>query len=250
MNIYQRLAAAMAEVTYIQKEKKQGMRYTIVSHDAVTAKVRPVLLKHGIVYHPIDLEAEQTGNRTQVRLAVRFVNIDDPADSFVVPSLGYGIDDQDKGPGKAISYAVKYALLKALGLETGDDPEYDQETPHDPFVRPANDPPPGEVVPSTRYGKHVTEGLSQVPSASRPSGWEDACAIVKDVKDYAQLQIGLDKPFMKNTVSAWSNHWIRTFYDKNVLPKVAEFRDTETALDLQKRIYAKYPLEQTREAAE
>ena len=36
-NIYQRIAAAMAEVDYIQKEKKNGMRYSIVSHDAVTA---------------------------------------------------------------------------------------------------------------------------------------------------------------------------------------------------------------------
>ena len=136
MNIYQRLAAAMADVTYIQKEKKQGMRYTIVSHDAVTAKVRPALLKHGIVYHPIGLEFDQVGNRTEVCLAVRFVNIEDPADFFDVPSLGYGIDDQDKGPGKAISYAVKYALLKALGLETGDDPDLDQEVTYSPPGEP------------------------------------------------------------------------------------------------------------------
>ncbi len=47
MNIHQRLAKAMEAVTYIQKEKKAGMRYSIVSHDAVTAKVRPALLaKH------------------------------------------------------------------------------------------------------------------------------------------------------------------------------------------------------------
>jgi hypothetical protein len=39
-NIHQRLHAAMGEVDYIQKEKRQGMRYSIVSHDAVTAKVR------------------------------------------------------------------------------------------------------------------------------------------------------------------------------------------------------------------
>jgi len=42
-----------------------------------------------------------------------------------VPTFGYGIDPQDKGPGKAMSYGVKYGLLKALGLETGDDPERD-----------------------------------------------------------------------------------------------------------------------------
>ena len=38
-NIHQRLAAVMADVTYIQKEKKKDMQYSIVSHDAVTAKV-------------------------------------------------------------------------------------------------------------------------------------------------------------------------------------------------------------------
>jgi hypothetical protein len=42
-------------------------------------------------------------------------------------SFGYGIDDQDKGAGKAMSYAVKYALLKTLGLETGDDPDENQD---------------------------------------------------------------------------------------------------------------------------
>jgi hypothetical protein len=123
LNVHQRLAAAMGDVDYIQKEKKQGMNYTIVSHDAVTAKVRPVLLKHGIVYYPVRCEHLHNGNRAECSLTVRFVNVDQPTDFFDVPTFGYGIDPQDKGPGKAMSYAVKYALLKALGLETGDDPD-------------------------------------------------------------------------------------------------------------------------------
>lgn len=123
LNVHQRLAAAMAEVDYIQKERKQGMSYTIVSHDAVTAKVRPVLLKHRIVYYPVRCDHTHNGNRAECAMTVRFVNIDEPSDFFDVPSFGYGIDTQDKGPGKAMSYAVKYALLKALGLETGDDPD-------------------------------------------------------------------------------------------------------------------------------
>lgn len=131
MNIYQRLAKVMGEVDYIQKEKKQGMRYSIVSHDAVTAKVRPILLKHGIVYHISDLWYEQVGNRTQVRLVVTFVNVDEPMEKIDSHSIGFGIDDQDKGAGKAISYAVKYALLKTLGLETGDDPDENQEAVFD-----------------------------------------------------------------------------------------------------------------------
>lgn len=129
LNIHQRLANAMGDVDYIQKEKKQGMNYSIVSHDSVTAKVRPVLLKHGIVYYPVRCDHVHNGNRAECSMTIKFVNIDDPMDFFEVPTFGYGIDAQDKGPGKAMSYAVKYSLLKALGLETGDDPD-DQSVEH------------------------------------------------------------------------------------------------------------------------
>lgn len=128
--LLQRINAVQREVDYIQKEKKQGMRYSIVSHDAVTAKTRPLLVKYGVVYYPISITSEQVGNRTQMHMVVRFVSVDDAADFMDVHSVGYGIDDQDKGPGKAESYAVKYALLKALGLETGDDPDQDQDVIH------------------------------------------------------------------------------------------------------------------------
>jgi hypothetical protein len=125
LNLHQRMAAVMREVTYIQKETKQGMQYKIVSHDKVTAKVRPALLANGVIYYPIRCDTAQNGNRTECNMTVRFANIDDPQDFIDVESCGHGIDTQDKGPGKAQSYAVKYALLKALGLETGDDADHD-----------------------------------------------------------------------------------------------------------------------------
>jgi hypothetical protein len=129
-NVYQRINAVMQKVSYIQKEQKRGMQYSIVSHDKVTALLRDHFVEEGLAYHPVGISASQDGNRTQVQLTVRFVNVDNPEDFFDVPSLGYGIDQQDKGPGKAISYAVKYALLKTFGLETGDDPDEDQATKH------------------------------------------------------------------------------------------------------------------------
>lgn len=138
-NIHQRLAEVMESVTYIQKERKQGMQYTIVSHDVVTAKVRPALLAAGIVYYPVRCEHTHNGNRAECGMTIRFVNIDDPSDFFDVQTFGYGVDGQDKGPGKAMSYAVKYALLKALGLETGDDADHDNvdhskdDPAHPPF---------------------------------------------------------------------------------------------------------------------
>ena len=141
-NIYQRLAQAMGKVSYVQKSKGGGLQYSVVTHDAVTAKVRPALLEAGIVYFPQQMEHVQNGNRTEVSLVVRFVNIDQPEDYIEVPALGYGIDQQDKGPGKAVSYAVKYALLKALGLETGDDPDLQQDVKHEQFA------PDGSKIPT------------------------------------------------------------------------------------------------------
>lgn len=163
-NIYQRLAAVMDEVSYIQKERKTGMNYTIVSHDAVTAKVRPALLKHGIVYHPVRCEHTHNGNRAECAMTVRFVNVDAPTDFFDVPTFGYGIDPQDKGPGKAMSYAVKYALLKALGLETGDDPD-EHSVDHSP-VDPARKPSADAI-------QHACESLSAA------DGMEQLAAIWK-----------------------------------------------------------------------
>lgn len=129
-NIHQRIAAVMQAVTYIQKERPNGMKYTIVSHDKVTAKVRPALLQEGVIYYPTRCDHTQNGNRAECSLTLRFVNIDTPEDYIDVQTFGYGVDSQDKGPGKAMSYAVKYALLKALGLETGDDADHD-DIPHE-----------------------------------------------------------------------------------------------------------------------
>ncbi|UQS94860.1 hypothetical protein Pam1_40 [Pseudanabaena phage Pam1] len=156
-NIAQRINAAMADVDYIQKEKKSGMNYSIVSHDAVTAKVRPILHKHGIVYYPRDMQVEQNGNRTQAVFQVRFENIDDRSDFIDVATFGYGVDPQDKGPGKAMSYGVKYALLKVLGLETGDDPDevQDAKADHKP-----------EVVTITEEQRHDLQTLIEATGSN------------------------------------------------------------------------------------
>lgn len=114
----------MKAVSYVQKEdKKVNNQYTFVSHDAVTAKVRPFLIEHGIVMTTDVKEVKQDGNRTEAYVVLRFVNIEKPEDYIAITCFGFGIDPQDKGPGKAVSYAVKYGILKTLCLETGDDPE-------------------------------------------------------------------------------------------------------------------------------
>lgn len=155
-NIHERLLAVMGKVDYVQKDKKidAGNRgYMVVTHDAVTAKVRPALVAEGVVYYPQNLKYEQDGNRTQVCLEIHFVNASDPTDRVAVPTFGYGIDSQDKGPGKAVSYAVKMALLKALGLETGEDADDNTNVEH----IPARKNPPGRSKAVTDVRAAVRE---------------------------------------------------------------------------------------------
>jgi len=124
LNIHQRINAVMKKLDYVQKEnKKVNNQYTFVSHDAVTAAVRVHLVDEGIVVIPSVTNHIQDGNRTEVDLQVDFVNIDKPEDKVSINVFGYGVDQQDKGPGKAFSYAKKYAFLQLFALETGDDPE-------------------------------------------------------------------------------------------------------------------------------
>lgn len=197
-NIHQRLAAAMRKVSYIQKEQKKGMNYTIVSHDAVTAKVRPVLLDEGIVYYPIRCDHSQNGNRAECGMTVRFVNVDEPSDFFDVQTFGYGVDTQDKGPGKAMSYAVKYALLKAMGLETGDDAEHesiehsreDPATPRDPedmtqrIVKALEAAEALPKVNSIRYSGHFKDHVEWV-AKDHP----DHAKRIKDAEDKALRRV-------------------------------------------------------------
>ena len=140
-NIHQRLHAVMQEVAYVQKDRKIGT-YMVVTHDAVTAAVRPSLVKNGVIYYPQNMIHTQDGNRTEVHLDLVFANVNNPSDCVAVPTFGYGIDAQDKGPGKAVSYAVKMALLKALGLETGEDADDGTNEAHAPAPKAAPEAPP------------------------------------------------------------------------------------------------------------
>lgn len=142
-NIYQRINAVMQEVDYVQKGSKMvNNQYKFVSHDAVSATLHGPMTKHGIACIPSILEMKQDGNRTEVKLEVAFINIDNPQDRFTVIYYGMGVDQSDKGIGKAVSYAFKYSLLKVFTLETGDDADNDADSKYEP---------PKPVVPQMTY---------------------------------------------------------------------------------------------------
>lgn len=132
-NILQRVIAVRNEVRYIQKDKEVDTgrgKYKAVTHDMVTAMVRESMNKHGIVVIPFLVETDEkppVGDSKQFRhIAVydfKFCNAEDATDFFVVRTTGHAMDNADKAPGKALSYAKKYAILKVFEIETGENEE-------------------------------------------------------------------------------------------------------------------------------
>lgn len=131
-NIYQRINEARRAVGYVQKDASvQG--YKAVTHDAVTAMLRDQLIEQGIIVVPTVIkskvrDAGQTSSGTPIlryegRFFIAFVNEDDPSERVPVEIDAHANDYGDKAPGKALSYATKYAMLKLFSLETGEDDE-------------------------------------------------------------------------------------------------------------------------------
>ena len=132
LNIHQKLHSILGVVNYIKKDTKiefGNNSFSVTNHDSVTELIHPLLVEYGINLIPTVLKVVQDGNRTRVDLSFDWVNVDNPKDRFTTISSGYGVDQQDKGIGKAWSYAQRYAVLKTLHLVTGekDIEEYNED---------------------------------------------------------------------------------------------------------------------------
>jgi len=164
LTIHERKFAVMEDMegNPIAKDQKKGMQYMTLSHDKVTAAIRPLLIIHRIIPYASVIDHGRDGNLTWASVDVLFQNVDDKDDHPVlIRSFGYGVDAQDKGPGKAISYAVKYAYLKAFCLETTDDPENDSIARQSKPKPAANQPP--DLTPDDGFDDYDQVGKSPTP---------------------------------------------------------------------------------------
>lgn len=143
-NIFQRMSLITAELRTVAKNLTVSTggnnSYKAVSERDVLDAVKPLEEKHGVYSYPVSrtvlesnlLESESTYNdkttkkttfMTRIETVYRFVNVDKPDEYIDTVTFAEGIDAQDKGSGKAMTYGDKYALMKAYKISTGDDPD-------------------------------------------------------------------------------------------------------------------------------
>lgn len=144
MNIFEKLSKITDEIGVIEKNLdvkiNKTSSYKAVGERQVLDGIKPLEIKYRVFSYPfkreivdnsiLTKESEYNGqiNKTnslymRIKTIYRFVNIDNIDEYIDIDTYGDGIDTGDKAPGKAMTYADKYALMKAYKLSTGDDPD-------------------------------------------------------------------------------------------------------------------------------
>ena len=135
LNLYQRIHAIMGDVRRLQKDKAVGsgnFSYKAMSEEKVVTALREAMLRHGVVMFPIeqqhslnDLHREngKIVSLSTVDVRYKLANVDKMDEFEIIASSGTGVDSQDKGVGKAMTYSFKYALLRTFMVPTGNDPD-------------------------------------------------------------------------------------------------------------------------------
>ncbi len=146
LNIYQKLLKITEELKTVEKNLSvpvtKNNSYKAVGERDVLDAVKPLEVKYGVYSYAYDRKVIDSGELVSTRkdyqtgeyhdikqlylrleVTYRFINVNNPNEYIDIKTYGDGIDTGDKATGKAMTYADKYALLKAYKISTGEDPD-------------------------------------------------------------------------------------------------------------------------------
>jgi len=171
-DIYQAISRIYASVGYVQKQRAKenaggyrGLDYTYASESGLIQALRPALVAQGVIMHIAEyadlarftVPTAKGGllNVTTLRAVVRFTHA--ASGTYIdVQALGEGADSGDKSSNKAMTCAFKYALRQTFAIETGDDPDKDQNNEYQqPTTQTA--PAPKAKTPQSQLAKLLSD---------------------------------------------------------------------------------------------
>lgn len=148
-NISEALARVQRSISHIGKDGRstEGGNYSFRRIDDVIKGLHPILAREGVLIYPAEQEIienlqpvpgrKEAWSKLTIRVTYRAIYgrsnpVGGTADFIEFSGIGIGLDNGDKGPGKALSYAYKSAVSQLFSIPT-DDPGMDAEmTPEDP----------------------------------------------------------------------------------------------------------------------
>jgi ERF superfamily protein len=128
-SLIKKLAGVMAEVgTIPRRGRNPHFGYDFVQEEDVSEALRDKLAKRNIVVIPSVVDHMRRDNVTVLKVELTYYD-GDSGESITSIIIGEGSDTQDKGSNKALTAAVKYGLLKAFLIASGDDADRQGPTP-------------------------------------------------------------------------------------------------------------------------
>jgi len=188
-NIVRCMAAVMGSVGAVPKGHKMEAgpaKYRYRSIEDVVPAVHAALVEHGVVVVPRVIESrfdeiDRGPNKSRMYrtlLTVEHVFYGPAGDSVAAITVGEAMDTSDKSSNKAMTAALKYALIEALmiPLESAPDPDHDRP---DPGARPAPELAPDGSVGATlakrnlvAYASTLVDGDADAAKAMARQAWE------------------------------------------------------------------------------
>ncbi|MBB6217535.1 hypothetical protein HNQ80_003658 [Anaerosolibacter carboniphilus] len=200
-NLWQKIHSVMKDVEYLQKDDQIEFgktKYKAISEEKVTSTVRDSLIKHGLVIIPIDQQHFKDDVLTTVNTKYKIVDID-TGESEIIVSSGTGVDTQDKGVGKAMTYSYKYMLLRTFAIPTGEDPDKISSDEWDEKLNKADGKKGGKApagkkntAPASENGNNSSQGQGNNPGQCSDCSIE----IPQAVQSYSMNYYG--KPLCKD----------------------------------------------------
>ncbi len=140
--IYKKMSEVMKEIRFIGKDQKnqaQGFKFRGI--DSFVNTLYPALVKHGVFMTPraisythelkdVTRGSGKQGVDKHVAIMMEYdFFAEDGSKVTVGPVPAEGLDSGDKATNKALSAALKYALIQTFSVPTEDMAEADFETP-------------------------------------------------------------------------------------------------------------------------
>lgn len=199
MNIFEKLSNITNEISSVNKNLTVGQgksAYKAVGEADILKAVKELEFKYRVYSYPINREVLESTMYTttneygdknnifsRIKTTYRFVNIDKPDEYIETITFAEGIDTQDKGSGKAMTYSDKYALMKSYKIITGEDP--DQNPSEDGYKKKKT--PVGvtnnkvtEVEAKSIYALMTRKGFDVVPALEKNYGIKNTADLTKE----------------------------------------------------------------------
>ena len=161
-NLAKAIIEVMKEVDGIDKSMTVGSgesSYKGVPDQEVKKIVRASMIKNGLTLVPTGVEETTEVSRWEetyngkvkqkqsvfTKVTTKYLLLHTSGESMLVAGYGHGVDSQDKGAGKATTYALKYLLLYLFLIPTGKIDDADS-THSDSIEAPKENKPEAKVT--------------------------------------------------------------------------------------------------------